>query len=157
MKVEPGLTLTFKTKLECIASGMNYFAVSVPRKITTTLGSIGPVPVKATVNDSLPFIGSLYPVGEGQHYLRIKNAICKTVGIKVGDSVQIQIIVRDRSEEVKIPKDLSKSLQASGALASFTSLPLGKRSFLIRKIEEAKKDETRQKRIQEAVNAALEK
>lgn len=79
------------------------------------------------------------------------------MGIKEGDTVQIQIVVRDRSEEVKIPKDLSKSLQANGALTSFTSLPLGKRSFLIRKVEEAKKEETRKKRIQEAVNVALEK
>lgn len=157
MKIEPGLTLTFKTKLECIATGMNYFAVPVPGKITKTLGSIGPIPVKASVNNTQSFLGSLYPVGKGQHYLRIKNVICKTLGIKEGDTVQIQIVVRDRSEEVKIPKDLSKSLQANGALTSFTSLPLGKRSFLIRKVEEAKKEETRKKRIQEAVNVALEK
>src|SRR4051794_12386950 len=114
--------LSFQSKLERVASGMEYYALSVPTKITLALGTRGPVPVFARVNDSEKFLGSLFPVGEGRHYLRIKNKICKAAEIKAGDPVQVRITVRDRSAEIDIPKDLMRALRAEGAVKGFKAL-----------------------------------
>ena len=149
--------LSFQSKLECIATGMQYFALSVPKKITLSLGTRGPVPVFARVNDSEKFLASLFPVGRGRHYLRVRNKICKAAGIKAGNRVQVQIAVRDRSAEVSIPKDLMSALRAEGVAENFKSLPIGKRSYLLRLIDEAAKPETRGKRIQAAVEEAHRK
>jgi len=142
---------SFQSKLERIASGMEYYAISIPMKITRALGTRGPVPVSARVNDSETFLASFYPVGGGRHYLRIKNRICKAVEIKEGDRVQVQIAVRDRSAEISIPKDLTSALRAEGVEEEFKGLPLGKKSYLLRWIDQAVKPQTRKKRLQAAV------
>jgi hypothetical protein len=148
---------TFQSKLECIAEGMKYFALAVPAKVTSALKTHGPVPVTASVNGSKPFLNSLYPVGEGRHYLRIKAVVWKEVNIKEGDRVRVEITVRDRTAEVSIPKDLASALRAEGVSEYFEALPLGKKSYLLRLIDEAAKPQTREKRIQDAVEAAHEK
>jgi len=55
---------------------------------------------------------------------------------------------------VTIPTDLMKALRAEGVADAFKSLPPGKQNFIIRRIDDAAKPETRDKRIQDAVEAA---
>ncbi len=136
---------------------MNYFALSVPKKITLALGTRKSVPVFARVNDSEKFLASLYPVGGGRHYLRVKHQVCKAAQIKAGDRVRVQVTVRDQSTEISIPKDLMTALRAEGALASFKALPLGKKSYILRLIDEAARPKTRDKRIRDAVVVAKQK
>ena len=149
--------LSFQSKLERSASGMEYYAVSVPPKITLALDTRGPVPVRARINNSEIFLASLFPIGGGRHYLRVRNKICKAEKIKEGRRVQIRITVRDRSREISIPKDLMRSLKASGVIQGFKALPIGKKSYLLRWINQAAKPETRNKRIKDAVKAARDR
>lgn len=65
----------FETDLENWSEGMDYCAVCVPEEITKALGTNGPVLVSAHVNESKSFQVSLFPVGGGQHYIRIKASI----------------------------------------------------------------------------------
>jgi hypothetical protein len=150
-------TLSFQSKLVRIAPKTEYFALSVPLKISQALQTRGPVPVMARVNGSSPFLISLFPVGGGRHYLRVKAAVRNEVKIKEGERVRVQITVRDRSDDAAIPKDLLEALKAEGVLKDFEALPIGQRGFIIRKIDEAAKPETRAKRIQAAVEAAHQK
>ena len=156
MKTSPAArrrNLSFQAELENWAEGMDYCAVPVPAKITEALGTKGPVLVMARVNNSEPFQVSLFPVGGGQHYIRIKAKVRQETSTKTGDRVQVRFTVLDRAD-VEIPEDLMSALTAEGMTASFKSLPPGKQNFIIRKIDEAVKPETRKKRIQEAVVAA---
>jgi hypothetical protein len=148
-----GQQLSFQAKLENWAEGMDYCAVPVPAKITEALGTKGPVLVMAQVNDSEPFKVSLFPIGGGQHYIRIKAKVRKETKTKTGDRVRVRITVLDRAD-VTIPEDLSSALRAEGVTEDFKSLPPGKQNFILRRIDEAAKPETRDKRIQEAVEAA---
>ena len=154
-KATPGpQKFSFQSKLESISDELEYYALSVPPKVTAALGTKGPVPVYAQVNDSPVFLISLYPVGKGRHYLRVKAEIRKAAKIKGGDKVKVEITVRDRAKEISIPKDLASALKEEGVLEAFKALPPGKKSFVLRKIEEASKPETRKKRIQDAVGEA---
>jgi hypothetical protein len=146
--------LSFQSKLERISDELEYFALPVPAKITQALGTKGPVPVMARVNDSKAFLISLYPVGGGRHSIRVKAEIRKATQIKEGDRVKVQITVRDRTTEISIPKDLMSVLKAERVVEDFEALPIGKKSFILRRIEDAAKPETREKRIQEALEAA---
>ena len=132
---------------------MDYCAVPVPAKITRAVGTKGPVLVMARVNDSEPFKVSLFPVGGGQHYIRIKAEVRKETKTTTGDRVRVRITVLDRAH-VTISKDLMSALLAEGVTADFKSLPPGKQNFIIRRIDDAARPETRGKRIQEAVDAA---
>jgi Domain of unknown function (DUF1905)/Bacteriocin-protection, YdeI or OmpD-Associated len=148
-----GRNLSFEASLENWAEGMDYCAVPVPAKITEALGTKGPVLVLARVNNSEPFQVSLFPVGGGQHYIRIKAKVRQETNIMTGDRVQVRFTVLDRAD-VEIPEDLMRALTAEGVTTSFKSLPPGKQNFIIRRIDDAVKPETREKRIQEAVAAA---
>lgn len=148
----PNLKHSFQSVLERIARGMEYYAVSIPKKVTDSLGTRGPVPVQVVVNNSEPFLASLYPVGEGRHFLRVKNKICKSLKIKEGDLVQVDVVVRDRLSEIFIPGDLCTALKLSDASQEFDNLPLGKKSFMLRSIAEAVKPETRAQRIRVAID-----
>lgn len=151
-----GKYYTFDADLENWAEGMDYCAVRVPAEITKALGTIGPVLVMAQVNGSAPFQVSLFPVGGGQHYIRIKASIRKQTNTKTGDHIRLRFVVVDRAD-IKIPEDLMKMLAAEGVVEAFTAITPGKRSFIIRRIEEATKPATREKRIQEGVLAARQR
>ena len=155
MKKSPaaGRNLSFQADLENWAEAMDYCAVPVPAKITESLGTKGPVLVMARVNNSQPFQVSLFPVGGGHHYIRIKAKVRQETHTQTGDRVRVRFTILDRAD-VEIPKDLASALTAEGVMASFKSLPPGKQNFIIRKINDAVKRETRQRRIQEAVEAA---
>jgi uncharacterized protein YdeI (YjbR/CyaY-like superfamily) len=62
----------------------------------------------------------------------------------------VRFTVLNRAD-VTIPTDLMKALRADGVADAFKSLPPGKQNFIIRRIDEAAKPETRDKRIQDAV------
>ena len=157
MKHSPVLRqLSFQSRLKRIASGADYFALSVPVKITRALQTRGPVPVSARVNDSMPFPVSLYPVGGGRHYLRVKAKIRNATKIKGGDRVRVQITVLDCSK-ISIPKDLASALRVGGVAEYFRAIPIGRQNYLIGWIDDAAKPQTRHKRIQDAVEAAQQK
>jgi hypothetical protein len=152
MKNSPiaGRQLSFEVTLEDWAEGMDYCAVPVPAKITEALGTHAAVLVMARLNDSAPFKVSLFPVGGGRHYIRIKAKVRKETRTKTGDTVHMQITVLDRAA-VTYPADLLSALRAEGATRDFKALPPGKQNFIVRRIDEAVKPETRRKRIQAAV------
>src|SRR3954447_26172732 len=91
-----GQQLSFQASLENWAEGMDYCAVPVPAEITQALGTKGPVLVMARVNDSEPFQVSLFPIGSGQHYIRIKAKVRQETKTKTGDRIRVRITVLDR-------------------------------------------------------------
>lgn len=145
-----GKHLSFAAVLENWAEGLDYCAVAVPAAITEALGTHAAVAVLARLNDSEPFKVSLFPVGGGRHYIRIRAKIRKETGTKTGDRVTLRFTVLDRAA-VTYPADLLAALRVAGATRDFKSLPPGRQNFIIRRIDEAVKPETRQKRIQDAV------
>jgi hypothetical protein len=149
--------LSFQSKLENWAEGMDYCAIPVPAKVTNELGTTAAVLVMATVNNSKPFKVSLFPAGNGKHYIRVRKKVRVEANLNEGDRVKVIIQVLDRDKDAIIPKDLEKALRAEGVLKDFKAISPGARNYIIRRIEEVAKAETRAKRIQEAVEAACEK
>jgi hypothetical protein len=158
MKTSPiaGTELSFEATLENWAEGMDYCAVPVPAKITEALGTHSAVLVMASLNGSVPFKVSLFPVGGGRHYIRVRAKVRKETRTKTGDPVHMRITVLDRAD-VTYPADLVSALRAEGVTKIFKALPPGRQNFIVRRIEEAVKPETRLKRIEDAIEEARRK
>ena len=152
-----GKRFIFNAILERWASGMEYYAISIPHEITVALKTNASVPVLAQINNSESFMASLFPVGGGRHYLRIRNQISKAMQIKEKDTLLVKITVRNREDEITIPSDLKKALQQARVSKEFAAIPIGRKSYILRKLNEAKKAETRGKRITEIVKEIIEK
>jgi hypothetical protein len=152
-----GKELTFHSKMENWAEGMDYCAIPVPASVTRALGTTAAVLVMARVNHSAPFKVSLFPVGGGKHYIRIRKKVRVEANLKEGDRVRVRIRVLDRDADSTIPKDLEKALRSESVLGDFKEIPPGARNYILRRIEDAVKPETREKRIKEAVEAAHQK
>jgi hypothetical protein len=142
--------LSFKSKLENWADGMDYCAIAVPANITEELGTKSAVLVMARVNGSAPFKVSLFPVGGGRHFIRVRKQVRREANLNEGDRVLVHITVLDRAD-IEIPRDLSAALRGKNALASFNALTPGKKNYMIRRIDDAAKPETRAKRVLEVV------
>lgn len=151
-----GKNVKFQAALEDWAEGMDYCAIPVPEDVTEAMGTKGPVLVEAQVNGSKPFQVSLFPVGGGRHYIRIKAKVRKETKTKSGDEVTVRFTVLDRAKVV-LPDDLREALEAEGALEAFQAFPPGKQNFTIRQIDQAAKADTRARRIEKAVETAHKK
>lgn len=149
-----GREIKFRSKLENWAEGMDYCAIAVPASVTKILGTKAAVLVMARLNKSEPFKVSVFPAGGGKHFIRIRKKVRTQAKLKEGDAVTVSILVLDRDADAVIPKDLEKALRDEDVLKDFESITPGARNFLLRKIDDAAKPETRAKRIQEAVEAA---
>jgi hypothetical protein len=145
--------LAFDAELKNWAEGMDYCAVDVPAEITEALGTKGPVLVSAQVNESQPFMVSLFPVGGGRHCIRIKAKVRSETNTKTGDCVRVRFTVLDRSD-ITVPEELMHALATLDLTQAFHAMPPGKRNFIVRRVDETVKPQTREKRIQEGVQAA---
>ena len=123
-----GRQLAFDAVLEEWAEGMDYCAIRVPAEVTAALGTKGPVLVMARVSESAPFQVSLFPVGGGQHNIRIKAKVRKETNTKTGDNIRMRLTVRDR-DRVEIPEDLLRALDAKDVAQACQSLPPGQIRF----------------------------
>jgi uncharacterized protein DUF1905/bacteriocin resistance YdeI/OmpD-like protein len=145
-----GRKLSFKSTLDNWADGMDYCAIPVPPAVTEALGTRSAVLVMARISESAPFKVSLFPAGGGKHFIRVRKQVRKEANLKEGDRVVVQITVLDRAD-IEVPKDLSAALRGKSALARFNALTPGKKNYMIRRINDAAKPETRARRVQEVV------
>jgi hypothetical protein len=130
------------------------YCVMVPAAVSRSVGR-GRVPVEACVAGGGPFRATLQPAGEGRHRLFLNAAVRAAAGLEVGDRVALEVRVDRAPREVPIPPDLSEALRAEGVLADWASMPPGKREHILRWIEAAAHETTREKRVLRAVEEAL--
>jgi hypothetical protein len=124
-------------------------AVIFPYDVAKEFGVKGRVPVNATFND-VPYAGSLVKCGPGSHMVGILKSIREQIGKGPGDTVDV-VVWRDEEERtVEIPAEFSAMLKKEGLLVSFEKLSYTHRKEYCRWIGEAKKEETRLKRVARA-------
>lgn len=129
--------------------------VDVPQRVSRALGEDKYVPVKGCVED-VAIRSTLVPRGGGKYRLFIHSRIYKALGVDIGDLVQIRLVRDSRSREIPVPEELAKALRANkDAQASFERLPPGARRGFLQWLAGAKKPETQNRRIKEAVKRLI--
>jgi hypothetical protein len=124
--------------------------VEVPFDVEEAFGSKRPK-VKATI-EGVSYRGTLVRMGTECHLLIILKGIREQVGKTFGDEVKITVELDTEPRVVAIPKDLADALKKDReAKIRFGKLSYTHQKEYVTWIEEAKKDETRQRRLAKTI------
>lgn len=125
--------------------------VEVPFDVKEVYGTKGQVKIWATF-DGFPYQGSLAPMGTGSHVLGIRKDIRKAIGKNFGEAVKVTIKPDLEPRTVTLPVDLEKVLTENPeAKLVFNKLSFTHQKEYVQWIEEAKKPETRQRRLEKLI------
>jgi hypothetical protein len=138
----------FKAKIEAGDGGGAY--VLFPYDTEKEFATKGKVPVKATF-DGAPVQGSLIKYGHPLHSLGILKALREQIGKGPGDTIEVVVWKDDEVRTVEVPTQFEKLMKKEGALPVFEKLSYTHRKEYCRWITEAKKQETRWKRLERAI------
>ena len=120
--------------------------VEVPFDVEKAFGSKRPK-VKAMI-EGAPYRGLLVRMGGPNHILIVLKGIREQIGKTFGDEIQVSVESDAEPRMVEVPKDLSKELKKDKeAKAAFDKLSYTHRKEYVTWIGDAKKEETRQRRI----------
>jgi hypothetical protein len=122
--------------------------VEVPLDVREVFGEARP-PVRGTVNGT-PFSTRVAVYG-GKYYLGFNREIRDAAGIGDADELTIELERDHMPREVEVPAAFGEALAAAGAREEFDALSYTHRREYVRWIEEAKRDETRERRVAKAV------
>jgi hypothetical protein len=88
----------------------------------------------------------------GKTYLGIRKAVLEEAGISLGDEVDVVIERDDAPREVEVPPALAQALEGDAeARAAYEGLSFTHRKEYARWIAEAKREETRERRVAKAL------
>ena len=104
--------------------------------------------MKATVNGHT--FASTIAVYGGKYYLGFNREVRDAAGIEDGDVLTIDLERDEDERRVEVPGDLAAALDPA-TRATFDKLSFTHRREYVRWIEEAKRDETRARRVAKAV------
>lgn len=139
----------FKVLLEKHES-MEACGIHVPFDVQEVFGTKARVPVRGTIN-GFPYRSSIMNMGDG-HMMAVNKELREGAKVKGGDIIDV---VMERDEEPRVitpPSDFATALKANKeANAFWDKLSYTHQKEHVRAIEEAKKEETRIRRIEKAI------
>lgn len=135
---------TFKAVIQNAGGGGAF--VEVPFDVEKAFGAKKPK-VKADI-EGVPYRGILTRMGTEFHMLIILKSIREQIGKTFGDEIKVTVELDTEPRVLEIPKDFMKELKKDkDAKAFFDKLSYTHQREYVMWIEEAKKDETRTRRI----------
>ncbi len=141
-------TYKFRAKIEASNGGGAY--VLFPFDTEKEFAVRGKVPVKATLN-GVPYAGSLMTCGSPHHMLAVSKAIREETGKRPGDMIDVEVWKDEAERSLEVPAFLLRRMREEGLLPFFEGLSFTHRREYCRWVREAKKEETRLKRLEKAV------
>jgi uncharacterized protein YdeI (YjbR/CyaY-like superfamily) len=128
----------------------------VPDEVVAALGGRGRIPVQASFN-GIPYRGSIVRMG-GVMMLGVTKAIMAEAGAGPGDVLDVVVENDEAPREVEVPPELTKALKRSpAARAVWDGLSFSHRREYVGYIVEAKKEETRARRVERTIQALTER
>lgn len=140
----------FRAVLEPDPTGAGTF-IRVPRELNTRLGLKGRPKIAAVIAGH-PYRGSLMPLGDGTFCLGVLKAIQQAAGVKRGDTITVELALDTAPRVIEPPADLAKALARNKkAAAAWAKLSYTNQREIAISLEEAKKPETRERRLAAAL------
>jgi len=136
--------------------GLDAAFVEFPYDAEQEFGTKGQVKVFATF-DGYEYRGSLAKMGHPCHRLGLTKQVRAAIGKQPGDTVHIVLNKDEEPRVVEIPGDFGKLLDQNPSVkAYFEGLSYTHQKEYVRWINEAKKAETRERRLQKAIEMLQE-
>jgi hypothetical protein len=112
-------------------------------------------PVQATIND-YTWAGRVSRMG-GEFLLGLRREVRAGAGVEAGHEVTVTIALDEAPREVEVPPALAQALEADAEAADrFDALAFTHRKEFASWVAEAKKDDTRERRVAEALRMLRE-
>ncbi len=89
----------------------------------------------------------------GANLIGLSKAARAELGVEIGDEVEAVVTLDTEERAVEVPDDLATALEAAGVRPAFDALPPSRRKEIARSVADAKRPETRERRITAAVDA----
>ena len=125
--------------------------VSIPFDVEKQYGMKGHVKVKAAF-DGYPYRGILVNMGTGCHIIGVRKDIREAIGKKVGDEITVELEPDNDERKAEIPAGFMEALaRSSKAKKFFDSLSFTNQKEFCVWIASAKKEDTRERRLREAI------
>lgn len=125
--------------------------IPVPREVNSRLGLKGRPKIQAVIAGQ-PYRGSLMPMGDGTFCLGVLKSIQEAAAVGHGDTVEVLLELDTVPRVVEPPADLAQVLASDKTAAeTWERLSFTNKKEMARSLEEAKKPETRKKRLAAAV------
>jgi hypothetical protein len=135
--------------------GKTATGIPVPEKVVTDLGTSKKPAVRVTINGHT-YRSTVAPRG-GRFLLPLSAENRAAAGVGAGDRVEVDVELDTEPRELTVPPDFLKALKRdAGARALFDGLSYSKKQGFVLPIEQAKTPETRQRRIDKAVDSLRE-
>jgi len=129
-------------------------AVLLTDEQVAALGGGRTPPVRVTVN-GIGFRGRVGRMG-GENLVGFSKQVRADLGVEPGQAIRVTIALDGDPRDVQVPADLAAALDADpAARAAFDKLAFSHRKEYVRWVAEAKRDETRARRIRETVARLL--
>ena len=130
--------------------------VEVPFDVEAAFGSKRPK-VKAMI-EGVPYRGTLVRIGSEKHLLIILKSIREQIGRTFGDEVQVSLEEDAEERVVIVPAELKRAFRSQReAEAEFKKLSYSHQKEYVSWINEAKKNDTRARRIAQTIERLKQK
>ena len=147
--------VTFRAPVRPSGRGGGHL-VDVPPEVVEALGGKGRIPVTATF-DGVPYRGSIVRMGGGA-VLGVQTAIMAEAGVSVGESLTVVVRNDVAPRQVEVPEDLARAFDRhDAARVVFEELSFSHRREYVRSITDAKRPETRARRIELTIQQLVER
>jgi hypothetical protein len=124
--------------------------LEVPPEIVAGFGTRGRIPILGTLNNA-PIRSSFMPMC-GRHILAVNREMREAADVAVGDTVQLCVRVDTEPRTVQVPEDMRAALMAHPtAHTAFERMSYTHRKEYVRAVLDAKRPETRARRIEQTV------
>ena len=126
-------------------------SINIPFDVEKTFGGRNRVPVRGTLNGA-PFRSSVFRMGGDCHFMVVNRQLRAAAGVSGGETVPVHMERDDAPRVVTPPADFARALKANAdAKATWDKLSYTHRREHVQHIEEAKKPETRQRRLEKSI------
>lgn len=139
---------SFKAEIRAGRGGGAY--VEFPYDAEKEFGTRGRVPVNATIG-GVPGRSALMRMGMPCHILGVPKAVRTQIGKGPGDTVAIVLWKDEAPREPVVPPAFRTAMRQARVLGFFDDLSFTHRKEYCRWISEAKKEETRVRRLDKAI------
>lgn len=149
-----GAKPTFRAILQL--AGKTATGIQVPAEVVAALGSSKRPAVTVTINGGFHYRTTVAPMG-GEYWIPVSGERREAAGVKAGEEVHVTLELDTAPRSVEVPEDFRAALAGEPAAKQFfESLAYSHQLRHVLAITDAKTPETRQRRIDKALDMLRE-
>lgn len=131
--------------------GSEVCAIDIPFDVEKTFGGRGRVPVRGTLNGA-PYRASVFRMGGDCHFMVVNRKLRESACVRGGETVPVTMERDTAPRVITPPADFARALKSNKeAQATWDKLSYTHQREHVEHIEEAKKPETRERRIEKSI------